>query len=309
MVITVTLNPAVDKTLIVPGFAVDAVNRVEEILLDPGGKGINVSKSVQALGGETLCIGILGGDTGSYIRQALDEMKLKHDMVLSHCPTRTNTKIVDLKLGTNTDINEAGAPITEQLLDSVWEKLCAAAKAGDTVVIAGRNPPGTPDVLLARWTRQLCQKGVRVCLDTVGLPMTLAVQERPSVIKPNREELSAFTGKIFADDIEVLAAAKELVDSGIDLVAVSLGADGAIFAAKEKCCRSRCPKVTAVSTVGAGDAMMAALAYCIEKNCVLEETARIATAVATATVQVSGSQPAPRELVEKMLALIEVEEI
>ena len=96
MIITVTLNPAVDKTLFVPGFSVDAVNRVDRIILDPGGKGINVSKSAQALGAKTVCLGILGGSTGAFIRSALDRMALPHDMTESACATRTNTKIVDL---------------------------------------------------------------------------------------------------------------------------------------------------------------------------------------------------------------------
>ena len=145
MIFTVTLNPAVDKTLLIPDFAVDRVNRVALAVTDPGGKGINVSKSVQALGGESVCLGILGGETGEYIASALTKMELQHDFVMTDNPTRTNIKIVDLQQKTNTDINEQGAPVEQQWLDAVWEKLHIRTKPGDTVIFAGKNPPGTPD--------------------------------------------------------------------------------------------------------------------------------------------------------------------
>lgn len=307
MVITVTLNPALDKTLIVPRFTVDAVNRVERIMLDPGGKGINVSKSVHAMGGATLCLGIIGGDTGRRIQTALDEMGIEHDLVVSRGTTRTNTKIVDLCLGTNTDVNEPGEPVTQELLDAVWEKLSCAAKPGDMVVFAGKNPPNTPDELFAVWSKRLRTRGVHICLDTVGRPMELALKEQPCIIKPNREELCDIVGRRLETDAAVIAAAKELAVNGAALVAVSMGAEGAIFAAKERVVRAYCPKVPVVSTVGAGDAMMAALALCHEAGLPLEETARRATAVATATVQVSGSQPAGPELIEQTLPRVVVD--
>lgn len=307
MVITVTLNPAVDKTVFVPGFSVNAVNRVEQIILDPGGKGINVSKSVQALGGKTVCLGILGGSTGSYIRSALDQMNVPHNMTESDSATRTNTKIVDLKLGTNTDVNEPGAAITQEQLEDVWNKLVCAAEAGDTVVFAGKNPPGTPEDLLALWTKELRKKNIRVGLDTVGIPMKLALREKPDIIKPNLEELALLIGKEPTGDAQVLDAARELTMDGVGLVAVSMGGDGAMFVTKDRAVRTRCPKVKVVSTVGAEDSMMAALVYYAEMGLSLEELSCRATAVATATVQVSGSQPAELSLVNEILPLVSVE--
>ena len=287
-----TLNPAVDKTLIIPEFTIDAVNRVAQVQLDPGGKGINVSKSVYALGGDTVCLGIVGGSTGAYIQAALEEMGLRQDMVVTNQPTRTNTKIVDLIKKTNTDINEAGASVSEADLQQVWGKLMCAARPGDTVVFAGKNPPGTPDDLLAHWTKDLRTAGIHVCLDTVGMPMLLAMEEQPSVIKPNQEELEALVGKALPSDDQILSAARKIAVSGIGLVAVSMGADGAMFVTQDEAVRTYSPKVDALSTVGAGDSMMAAIAYCLERGYDLEQTAKWATAVAAATVQVSGSRPA-----------------
>ena len=307
MIVTVTLNPAVDKTLVIPEFTIEAVNRVAQVQLDPGGKGINVSKSIRALGGDTVCMGVLGGSTGAYIRSALEEMGLPQDMVMTKRPTRTNMKIVDLVRGTNTDINEAGEPVSEEDLRQIWSRLTHTVKPGDTVIFAGKNPPGTPDDLLAVWTKKLRAAGVRVCLDTVGAPMLLAMKEQPAVIKPNREELEALVEQPLPTDDLVLGAARQITALGIDLVAVSMGADGAMFVTPDEAVRTFSPKVNAVSTVGAGDSMMAGIAFCMERGYDLEKTAQWATAVATATVQVSGSRPAELEMVLPLLDQIKTE--
>ena len=302
MIITVTLNPALDKTVTLPGFAVNTVNRVQSIRLDPGGKGINVSKAVKALGGKTLSIGILGGASGGYIKAALDKMELPNEMILSGEQTRTNIKIIDPVLKTNTDINEAGGVVVRETLLAVWEKLTALVSPGDTVVFAGKNPPGMADELLAAWIRRLKSLDVRVCVDTVGEPMRLALEEKPDIIKPNRAELSEIMGTNLISDQQVLDAAKQLVKKGIGLAAVSMGDNGAFFVTGDQVLRGYCPKVSVVSTVGAGDAMMAALAHYTAAGCSLEETARRAVAVASASVMCDGSQPAQ---LDKILPLID----
>lgn len=304
MVITVTLNPAVDKTLIVPGFTIDRVNRVQQIVTDAGGKGLNVSKSIQALGGKTSCIGILGGDTGRFILTELDRMGIPNDMVMTNSPTRTNIKIVDPDGRTNTDVNEPGAPVSVESLIMVEERLCRHANVGDTVVFAGKVPPGTPDELLARWTKELGCRGVRVCLDTVGAPMELAIREKPFLIKPNVEELQLLLGRELRTEQQIVDGAKELISMGVGIAAVSMGGDGAFFVTAKEVLRTWSPNVSVVSTVGAGDAMMAALAYYSETSDDLDYLARKATAVASATVTVEGSKPAPLSLVECLLPQI-----
>jgi len=307
MIITVTLNPALDKTVTLPGFAVNTVNRVQSTTLDPGGKGINVSKTVQALGGKTLAIGVLGGSSGGYIKMALDELGIANDMVITASTTRTNLKVVDPVLGTNTDINEAGSPVSPEDLQKVWQKILDAVQPGDTVVFAGKNPPEMPDELLAEWIRKLKSLDVRVCVDTVGEPMRLALQEKPDIIKPNREELSDIVGRDLRTADDVLQAARELVAQGIGLVAASMGGEGAWFVTANQCICGRNPKVAVVSTVGAGDAMMAALAHYSAAGCSLEETARRAVAVATATVMYSGSKPAELSAILPMIDRVRME--
>jgi len=307
MIITVTLNPALDKTVTLPGFAVNTVNRVQSIRLDPGGKGINVSKVVKALGGKTLCLGVLGGAPGGYIKAALDAMELPNDMVITGDPTRTNIKIVDPLLGTNTDINESGCPASEETLQAVWEKLTRVVQPGDTVVFAGKNPPGMADGLLADWIRRLKMLDVRICVDTVGEPMRLSLLEKPDIIKPNKLELSEVLGRKLNTDQDILSAAKELVAQGIGLTVVSMGDQGAVFVNRECAIRAYCPKVSVISTVGAGDAMMAALAHYTAAGCSLEEVARRATAVASAAVTCSGSQAAELDRILPLIDRVRVE--
>ncbi|MBR1607483.1 MAG: 1-phosphofructokinase, partial [Clostridia bacterium] len=145
MIITVTLTPALDKTVVLPSFRVDQVNRIESLRLDPGGKGINVSKVLDALGTRSLATGILGGGTGRYIEKSLKDMGIACDFVWVEQETRTNLKVVDPVEHTNTDINEPGAPVSPQTLEAVFEKVKAAAGPGDIVVLAGKAPAGAGD--------------------------------------------------------------------------------------------------------------------------------------------------------------------
>ena len=309
MIITVTLNPALDKTVILPGFAVNTVNRVSATRLDPGGKGINVSKVVKALGGKTLALGVLGGAAGGYIQAAMDKMELPNDMVLTGEITRTNLKIIDPLLQTNTDINEPGGPVSEETLDAVWHKLTKAVKPGDTVVLAGKNPPGMPDSRLADWVTRLHGMKVYTCVDTVGEPMQQAIAAQPDIIKPNREELAEIAGRRMVTDDDVLTAARELVGRGVGLVTASLGADGAIFVTRNQAFRGYAPKVSVVSVVGAGDAMMAALTHYSAAGCSLEETARRSIAVSVASFMCSGSEAPELNMILPLIDQVRLEKL
>lgn len=307
MIITVTLNPALDKTVTLPGFAVNTVNRVSQSRMDPGGKGINVSKTVHALGGQTLCLSVLGGATGGYIKMALDQLEIPNDMVITGNTTRTNIKIVDPVLKTNTDINEPGSPLSAETLQSVWEKLNSHVHPGDTVIFAGKNPPETADDLLSGWVHALKANGIRVCVDTVGEPMRLALAQSPDIIKPNHHELSDLIGSRLREEGEIIEAAQELVHGGVGLAAVSMGAEGAVFVTKDQILRGYSPKVAVASTVGSGDAMMAALAHYTAVGCSLEEVARRSIAVATATVTYNGSQAVQLDRVLPLIDKVRIE--
>lgn len=157
MIYTVTLNPALDKTVEIPGMALDTVNRITEMRTDPGGKGINVSKVIAKLGGESCAAGILGGESGKMLEKLLENENFTTQFRFVEGQTRTNLKIIDREGHTNTDINEPGLTVTDADLDALLHDLLAEVHAGDIVVLAGSLPKGAPQDTYRTWTAA-CQK-------------------------------------------------------------------------------------------------------------------------------------------------------
>lgn len=290
MIVTVSLNPALDKSLVVDSFGIDSVNRVLGSRMDAGGKSINVAKLISSMGGETVATGIVGGNSGAFIQKQLGDMGIRHDFVISENPTRTNLKIMDRVRRTTTELNEPGAPVTEQLLRQVWQKIESLASCGDFVVISGANPPGMEDDIVAQWITNLKEQGIKVALDTVGTPLRLGIQAKPNVIKPNLAELSELFGEQLHYLRDVIAAARQIIQQGVETVVVSMGAEGALFVTREKILQCPGIPVPICSTVGSGDAMLGAMLHCMQNGCSLEETARWSLAAGSANVMCDGSQ-------------------
>ncbi len=308
MIITVTLNPAVDKTIVLSELRVGEVNRVEAVRRTAGGKGINVARMVRRFGGEPLAMGILGGDTGRFIQKELDRMGIAHDFCEVEAETRTNVKIFDRETRSSTDINERGEAVSAAVLQQVFETLKTAAKPGDTVVFAGSNPPGTPVELLRDWSAELKANGVRVFLDTSGEALRLGIQAAPTLIKPNLAELEELCGQKLADRGAIAQAIRELLGMGIRYVVVSMGADGALFGTEERILYAAGLDISVFSTVGAGDSMVASLAYDLERGIPWEEAAARAVAVSAAHVADCPDAEKP-QLMETLLHQVRIEEL
>lgn len=309
MIVTVTLTPALDKTVVLPNFAVDQVNRIENLRLDAGGKGINVSKVLKALGTDSLATGILGGGTGRYIENSLQGMGIACDFAWVEQDTRTNLKVVDPLRHTNTDINEPGAPVSDAVLEAVYQKTSAATQAGDIVVLAGKAPAGTSDAIFADWITRLKAKGVQVYMDADAALLIAGAKAGPDLIKPNDAELSRLMGRSFASVADMAAAARELVEGGIQTVVVSLGGDGALFVRKDQTLRGLGLKVPVQSTVGAGDSMMATLVHGAATGMSFRDTCALAMAVSAAAVMTSGTQAADMNVVKELLPIVKIESL
>lgn len=302
MIYTVTLNPALDKTVEIPSLTVDAVNRITSMRTDPGGKGINVSKVIQKLGGASVAAGILGGDTGRAILSALTEMGLTTLFHFVEGETRTNMKIIDPDNHTNTDINEPGVTVSEEILEKLLEELLAKVTKEDIVVISGSMPKGSPKDTYYTWTKAFREKGAKVILDADGDLLKAGLKASPYLIKPNNHELGALTGRALETPEEIAETAAELMkEYGIGKIVVSMGGDGAVYVTKDKTIYAEGLKVPVGSTVGAGDSVVAALAVSEEEGKTLEETVRLSTAVGAANVMCSGTQAAEYEVVETLL--------
>lgn len=309
MIVTVTLTPALDKTVTLPGFTVDKVNRIQSLRLDAGGKGINVSKVLSALGTPSVATGILGGSTGRFIQKSLEEEGIACDFSWVSQDTRTNLKVVDPVNHTNTDINEPGAPVSADVLEEVFAKTCAHLAPGDIVVLAGKAPQGTPDTIFADWTRRLREQGAKVYMDADAALLIEGAAACPALIKPNDEELSRLMGRRFDGIEDIARAAMELVERGIETVVVSLGGDGALFVRKDLVLRGQGLRVPVLSTVGAGDSMMATLCHGAASGKSFADTCRLAMAVSAATVMCPGTQAADMNTVRELLPKVVLEEI
>ena len=304
MIYTVTLNPALDKTVVIPRFAVNTVNRITSVRTDPGGKGINVSKVLAKLGSTSRAMGILAGNTGRAIADRLAWQGLDCDFMFTSGETRTNLKIVDPEGQTNTDINEPGIQVSPDLLDRLLDRLTGCLHPGDLVVLAGSLPAGAPRDTYRTWTAACSRAGARVFLDADGDALAAGVQAAPYLVKPNTDELSRLAGRPLQTLPELRAAAETLLDTGTRLVVVSMGSRGALYVTREKTLYANGLKVPVRSTVGAGDSMVAALAYACEKDLSLQDSVMLSIATGAANVMCSGSQPAERTTVDGLTFMV-----
>lgn len=301
MIYTVTLNPALDKTVEIPGMALDTVNRITEMRTDPGGKGINVSKVIAKLGGESRAVGILGGESGRTLEKLLEGEPFATRFRFVEGQTRTNLKIIDREGHTNTDINEPGLTVTDVDLDALLHELLAELRPGDIVVLAGSLPKGAPQDTYRSWTAACKKAGARIFLDADGALLAEGIKAAPYLIKPNDDELSRLAGKKLETLEELTAEGRRLLERGIERVVISLGGRGALYLRKGSTIYAEGLKVPVGSTVGAGDSVVAALAYAEAQGLSEEEAVRLSTAAGAANVMCSGTQAAEREAVEALL--------
>ncbi len=302
MIYTVTLNPALDKTVEIPSLTVDSVNRITTMRTDPGGKGINVSKVIKSLGGKSIATGILGGSTGRAISTALEAMGIQTGFWFVEGETRTNLKVIDPVNHTNTDLNEPGITVSEEILKGLLQELLLEVSEGDIVVLSGSLPKGSPKDTYAAWVRACKKAGAKVILDADGELLAEGLGASPYLIKPNNHELSALMGEKLDTPEELEKAARTLMEKhNIAKIVVSMGGAGALYITEKETLYAEGLKVPVKSTVGAGDSVVAALAVSEESGKTLEETVRLSTACGAANVMCSGTQAAEYEVIKSLL--------
>ena len=309
MIVTVTMNPAIDKTIEIDRLNRGNLNRIEKIEYDAGGKGINVSKTIRELGGESIATGFLGGKAGRVIEEVLDSRGIKHDFVWVEGETRTNTKVCEQD-GTVTELNEKGPEITPEQLTNLLEKLDDLADENVLFILAGSIPGNMEKDIYARIIERVHKKGAKVLLDADGELFRKGLEQKPDMIKPNQweiEELQGFSHGV--SDKELINVAEKMQKDGIDTVVISLGKNGALFVLGNYVAKGMPLKVDVHSTVGAGDAMVAAMAYSFEKKMEPWETARLCMAVSAGAVMTVGTKPPEKQLVEQLMKRVIFEEV
>ena len=309
MIVTVTMNPAIDKTVDIGRFERGDLNRIKRVELDAGGKGINVSKTIKELGGESIATGFVGGTSGTIIKEVLADLGLRTDFVEVKGETRTNLKVVE-ETGEVTELNEPGPEVSKEQLDDLLNKLEGYANPETLFVLAGSIPAGIPTDIYRRITEQVHKKGAKVLMDADGPLFSEALKGKPDMLKPNRLELERHYQMDYrASEQELVLMGEKLLDHGAFMAAISLGQMGAIFLTKEK--RYRCPglRVKAHSTVGAGDALVAAMAYSWAEKLPFETCVRLCMGASAGAVTSIGTKPPHRSLVDELVKQVELMEI
>jgi len=265
MILTVTLNTAIDKTLAVPNFRLGRRHRTVEQTTMPGGKGVNVARVLKTLGAPVIATGLAGGATGTRIVEQLTKLSVLSDFVRIREESRTNTAVIDPTTGEQTEINERGPSVSEQEIELFVDKLLYLAKGASVCVFAGSLPRNVDVDVYAGLIRELKRLDVDTVVDTDGDPLRRAVRAEPGVVSPNVLEAEELVGHEFNDEEDHCIAVREMVE---------LGAAEAIMTAPDGCYAHMLPKdpglppslyrlrmrhgaVEPRATVGSGDAFLA----------------------------------------------------
>ena len=309
MIITLTLNPAVDQTMVVSEVTLGEVNRVREVYLDPAGKGINVSRMVHRLGWPTIAFGFLAGEIGLLAEKALDNEGVQYHFVHVPGQTRLNVALIDESTGVLTNYNGRGLRVDEDSVARLDEILQFWLQAGSVLVLAGSLPRGMPEDTYARYIKLAKTAGTKTILDADGEPLRLGLEAEPTLIKPNRPEAQRLLGRMLPNLEAVTDAARELAASRSTIVIISMGGNGAVYATKDGAWLAVPPEIELNSSVGSGDALVAGLAVALAGDRPLVDGLREGTAAGAATAQTAGTTPGSKEEVARLLPQVQIKEL
>ncbi len=306
--ITITLNPAQDRTLYLEQFKLHRTNRARKVMTQVGGKGINVSNTLEAFGYDSLAIVLLAGESGEQIQRDLDGHRYGCSTVWIDGSSRLNLKIMDESEQAMTEVNDVSPVITMSQFQDLWAILEESVEAGDIVMLCGSAPQGLPPSFYGEIAEFVRLRHATLILDADGENFRAGLEGIPAVIKPNAEECQAYRGSdVPLNEADYRSLIQEWLMSGIRYCVVSLGARGALFGSEQGIVSMPGLKVDVVSTTGAGDSMVAALAIGLSEGLDNLELYRLAMAVSGATVETAGTQPARRSRVIELMKEMNVE--
>lgn len=308
MIITLTVNPAIDKTVIVKNFKQGSVNRIIRSRIDAGGKGINVAKNLKIFNNDVVALGFISKN-GKFIEEYLAKKGIKFDFVHIKNEIRTNIKIFDIARNETTDLNEFGPVIKQSEINLLVDKVLNYAKNSQIIVLSGSLPKGMKGTFYKDIIKALRKYNLKTVLDSDGVPLLEAITEKPYLIKPNLNELEVIANKKLESQKEIIQEGKKLIDMGIEIVAITLGARGSIVLTRSEAFKVMPLNVEVKGTVGAGDAYVSGLVHGIYHNLPIEESIKIAAALSTAVVMEEGTQPGSLDKVLTIKDKIEIEKI
>jgi 1-phosphofructokinase family hexose kinase len=292
MIVTVTLNAALDRTLLVPNFHLGQRHRASEGFTSAGGKGINVARALRRLGVPVVCTGLVGGRNGQQIIDDLNEAGILNDFVRIEGESRASVALLDPISDQYTEVNEWGPEVREQELDALREKLAYLTQGAEFVVLAGSLPRGVEPSFYAETIRELNRRQVLTVLDSEGDPLRRGVTAEPYLVSPNVNEAESLVGHEFNDDADLEAGLDEIAELGARNVLITL--ETGLYALVREAgeahrVRGLSPRLDPVSTIGAGDTLLAGFLAARMTGRTVEEAVRSAIAAGAASVLEAGA--------------------
>ncbi|WP_301409777.1 1-phosphofructokinase [Borreliella tanukii] len=304
MIYTLTLNPSVDYKIVLKEFKEESLNYALNNNFFAGGKGINVSTVLENLGKSSTALGFLGGFTGDYIKFSLDSKGIKNDFIKIKYDTRLNIKMI--ANGRETEINANSPDISEDEFELLKNKL--KGLANNSILVMSGSVPTALGENAYNEISNIISNDIKLIIDTSGKPLKKILQLNPFLIKPNIYELEDLFNSKFNSTKELIKIGKNLVEGGVQNIIISMGSDGAIFIGSNNVAfRAFVPKISPISTIGAGDSVIAGFVYAFDNKNTLEDSFKFGVAAGTATA-LKGSLCEFQDI-EKMLCEIRIEDI
>ncbi len=300
MIYTVTLNPGVDHTLIVPSIEFNQVLRSSQVHRDCGGKGFNVSRSLHLLGSKSIALGLVGGHNGRWEEKCLRSSGIETDFDTVAGDTRTCVVVIEQGSGKYIKVNESGPTVSDQELNKFKNHVSRLAKAGDYWVFSGSLPPGIGSGIYTDLIGLVQSLGAVACLDTSGEPLTLGLKATPYLIKPNCHEAGEIIGKDILSEEDYRSAVAYFLEIGITIVALSLGAEGLLLASKDEMIRVTPPPIHVKNPVGSGDSLLAGLLFAFEQKMSLRAAGEWGVACGSVAASQDGVNFGTKEAIRKM---------
>lgn len=309
MITTISLNPSIDRTVVVDSFAVGGLNRAISTHSVAAGKGINVALAVSALGVDSECIGFMHREGSNLFEKRLMVNSTAYNFVWCEGSVRINIKILDQSRNEITEINESGAPVSEDDLKRMTDLVALHAENSDYLILSGSLPPGCPQDYYRTLIQTVEGLGCRCVLDADGERMRYGLEARPFMIKPNRYEMEMMIGSSLTSLSDVRAAALKYIDMGVSVVAVSLGSEGALITDGSETLYAPRLNIDVKSTVGAGDSMVAGFTCGFIADNDLEDTFRMGVACAAARCSTEGYRVIDKALYRDYLNKVEIKRL
>ena len=308
MILVINLNASIDKKYEIENIEKGKVMRARNVENTPGGKGLHVANVATILKEDCIATGLLGGKSGEFIEDKLKDYGIKQDFVKISGETRSCLAIISDDL-VQTEILEPGPEVSEAELHSFLDKYIDLIKDSNVIVASGSIPRNVPTNCYRNLIEMANAQGKIFLLDTSGDALKEGIKGRPYFIKPNKDEIEALTGRKISSTQETIEEIKRFQDQGIELVVISLGAEGSIAGYKGKFYKVSVPNVKAVNPVGSGDSYVAGIAVGIERGYSIEDTLKLASACGTANAMEKETGFVKKSVVEELMKKVQATEI